>query len=353
MSEQPEKKKLKAFKPILMILLIFIAAAIWIGYGKYNYIFEPNVKNNSTAHILEVPTGTDYIGLKKILFDDEIINDSTSFNWVANFMKYKKVRPGRFEIKPGWNNRRLINFLKAGKQSTVKIVVNNERTVDEIAGKISKVLEPDSLEIISIFNDTAFLKRNGYTKETFISLFIPNTYDFYWNTKPKDFVERMVKEHDKFWAAKERKNKTVDLKMTPEEIYTLASIVEKETNQNHEKPTIAGVYLNRLEKGMLLQADPTVVFANMDFTIRRVLNKHLTKDSPFNTYLYAGLPPGPISTASIASIDAVLNHEDHNYIYFCAKPNNSGSHAFAKTLAGHNRNANKFRMWLSKRGIRK
>jgi len=353
MSELPEKKKSKAFKPILLILMIGIAVAAWFGYGKYNYIFEPNVSSNAANHILEVPTGTDYLGLKKILVEDGILKDSTSFDWVANFMKYKTVRPGRFEIKAGWNNRRLVNFLKAGKQSTVKVVVNNERTVEEIAGKISKVLELDSLEIISTFQDTAMLKRNGYTEETFISLFIPNTYDYYWNTKAKDLVERMLKENDKFWSTKERRKKAAALKMTPEEIYTLASIVEKETNQNKEKPTIAGVYLNRLEKGMLLQADPTVVFANQDFTIRRVLYKHLAKDSPYNTYLYAGLPPGPISTASIASIDAVLNHEDHKYIYFCAKPDNSGSHAFAKTLAGHNRNANKFRSWLSKRGIRK
>lgn len=353
MSEPKEKKKSKIFKPILFAILILLVVGGWFAHEKYNAIFEPNVSGEVSSHFLEVPTGTDYGTLKNLLYDQKIIIDSTSFDWVAQFMKYQTVRAGRYKISQGWNNRRLVNFLKSGKQSTVKVVVNNERTVEEIAGKISKVLELDSLAIISTFLDTNLLKQNGYNEETFISLFIPNTYDFYWNTKPEDLLERMLKENDKFWSAKERRNKAADLQLTPEEIYTLASIVEKETNQNKEKPTIAGVYLNRLEKGILLQADPTVVFANNDFTIRRVLNKHLAKDSPYNTYLYAGLPPGPISTASIASIDAVLNHEDHDYIFFCAKPDNSGTHAFAKTLAGHNVNANKFRRWLSKRGIRK
>ncbi len=352
-TEVTEKKKSKALKPILFMLLLLCTVAAWFAYGKYHAIFEPNVNTNSKTHILEVPTGTDYSELKKLLFDKQILKDSASFNWVATFMKYEKVRPGRFEIQSGWNNRRLVNHLKAGKQSTVKVVVNNERTVEEIAGKIAKVIEADSLSLISTFQDSTLLKQNGYTAETSISIFIPNTYDYYWNTKPADLLERMLKENEKFWSSNERKNKAADLQLSPEEIYTLASIVEKETNQNIEKPTIAGVYLNRLKKGMLLQADPTVVFANQDFTIRRVLNKHLTKDSPYNTYLYQGLPPGPISTASIASIDAVLNHESHDYIFFCAKPDNSGLHAFAKSLAGHNVNANKFRRWLSKRGIRK
>ena len=353
MPEETEKKKSRILKPVLLIILLLGAVGSWFAYDKYQEIFEPNVISSSTDHILEVPTGTDYTQLKKILFDNKIIRDSASFDWVATNMKYSKIRPGRFEIKRGWNNRRLVNHLKAGKQATVKVVVNNERTVEEIAGKVSKIIEADSSAIMATFHDTTLLKANGYNKETFISLFIPNTYDFYWNTKPEDLLERMLKENEKFWSAKDRKNKAADLKLTPEEIYTLASIVEKETNYVPEKPTIAGVYLNRLKKGMLLQADPTVVFANQDFSIRRVLNKHLTKDSPYNTYLYQGLPPGPISTASISSLDAVLNYKSHDYIFFCAKPDNSGSHAFAKTLAGHNVNANKFRRWLSKRGIRK
>lgn len=228
MSEKKEKKKSKALKPILLIILILLAFASWFAYEKYNAIFQANVNSNSRSHILIVPTGTTYPELKKNLFDNNIIIDSLSFDWVANFMNYEKVRAGRFEIKKGWNNRRLVNHLKAGKQSTVKVVVNNERTVEDIAGKIAKVIEPDSLAIINTFRDTNLLKQNGFVNETFISLFIPNTYDFYWNTQPEDLLDRMLKENDKFWSANERRNKAADLKLNPEEIYTLASIVEKE-----------------------------------------------------------------------------------------------------------------------------
>ena len=186
-----------------------------------------------------------------------------------------------------------------------------------------------------------------------MSIFIPNTYQVYWNISPTELIDRMKKESDKFWSDKNRMDKLAKLEMTKEEVYTLASIVEKETNYVPEKATVAGVYLNRLNKGIMLQADPTVVFANNDFKIRRVLNKHLEKDSPYNTYKYAGLPPGPIAIASISSIDAVLENKDHKFLYFCAVPDNSGQHAFAKTLSQHNANARKFQRWLNKQRIYK
>ncbi|HFB99774.1 MAG TPA: endolytic transglycosylase MltG, partial [Phaeodactylibacter sp.] len=204
---------------------------------------------------------------------------------------------------------------------------------------------------MQLAHNQEFINKLGFKKETLISLFIPNTYEFFWNTNAKQFFEKMKKEQGIFWKKNNREKKAADLNMTKAEVYTLASIVERETNQNDEKKRIAGVYLNRLKKGILLQADPTVVFATRDFAARRVLNRHINFDSPYNTYKYAGLPPGPISMASISSIDAVLNAEKHSYLYFCAKPDNSGHHAFAKTLAGHNRNANKFRNWLNKQRI--
>ena len=188
--------------------------------------------------------------------------------------------------------------------------------------------------------------------ETAMTAFIPNTYDFYWNTDAKTFFEKMWKENEVFWSKNNRLNKAKNLNLSKEEVYTLASIVEKETNQNDEKNRMAGVYVNRLKKGMRLQADPTVVFATRDFTTKRVLDKHTQFDSPYNTYMYAGLPPGPISMASISSIDGVLNAEDHDYLYFCAKGDGTGYHSFAKTLSGHNANARRYAQNLRKRGLR-
>ncbi len=340
------------WKLILGVVAVGLLGLGVFGYGKYQQIFEPNVPNTLENKIIEFPTGSTYQEMVNLLHQNGFLKDTVSFNWVAAQMKYKKanMRTGRFEIQANWSNRKLIQHLRNGKQATTKVVLTNERLPENVAAKVARFIEPDSLEMWQLFQDEKFLDEQGFSKETLMSVFIPNTYDFFWNTTPQKFFERMKKEHSKFWEKDDRLSKAKALDMTPEEVYTLASIVEKETNQNPEKARIAGVYMNRLKKGMLLQADPTCVFATRDFTARRVLNKHLEFDSPYNTYLYNGLPPGPISMASISSIDAVLNHEDHKYIYFCAKPDDSGYHAFARTLSAHNVNANKFRKWLRKRG---
>jgi len=269
-------------------------------------------------------------------------------------MKFKKpvMRAGQFKITPGSSNINLIRHLRSGKQTPVKVIINNERFVGEIISKVAPLLEPDSMDFMVLAEDPNYLSSLNYTPETFISMFIPNTYEFYWNSTPREFYERLKKENEKFWSKSNRLQKAENLGLNKEEVYTLGSIIQRETNSKPELPVIAGLYLNRLESGMLLQADPTVVFANKEFGLRRVLNKHLKKDSPYNTYMYKGLPPGPISMASIAAIDGVLNKAEHDYIFFCAKPDNSGTHAFAKTLAGHNANARKFHRWLNKRGIR-
>ena len=246
----------------------------------------------------------------------------------------------------------LIRHLRGGKQAPVGLVLTNQRLLEDVAAKAAGFIEADSATLMDLFLDEAYLDQIGYRREDLMTVFIPNTYEFFWNTTPKGFLERMIREHEAFWNKNNRKLKAEALGMTPQEVYTLASILEKETQQNSEKKRMAGVYLNRLEKGMLLQADPTAVFATRDFDTPRVTNYHTQYDSPYNTYLYTGLPPGPISMASIASIDAVLNAEDHEYIFFCARGDGSGLHAFAKTLAGHNRNAANYRQNLRKRGLR-
>lgn len=344
---------MSSLKKILLFVGLLIFGAAAFGFTKYQLIFSPNVPPTLVQNYLHVPTGTDYQGLKDILIRENFVQDSSSFDWVATLMKYHKnsIRAGRFEIQPSWNNRQLIQQLRTGKQASVNLVLNNERLISEVAGKISTFIEPDSLAILNALSSPEILDNLALSEETIMTIFIPNTYRVYWNMAPEEFIKRMVKERDKFWAKEGRESKRQKLEMSREEVYTLASIVEKETNYKPEKATVAGVYLNRIRKGMLLQADPTVVFANQDFTLRRVLNKHLAIDSPYNTYKNLGLPPGPIAMASISSIDAVLTNEEHKYIFFCAKADNSGQHAFAKKLSAHNSNARKFQKWLSKQGI--
>ena len=231
-------------------------------------------------------------------------------------------------------------------------MLTNERLPEEVAAKAARFVEADSTDFMALFTDEAYLREIGYTSETLMGAFIPNTYEVYWDISPRRFMSRMIREHDNFWNQNDRKAKAQKLGLTPEEVYTLASIVEKETLLDKEKPRIAGVYLNRLKKGMLLQADPTSVFARRDFDTPRVTDYHTKFDSPYNTYMYKGLPPGPISMASISSIDGVLNREAHDYLFFCAVGDGSGEHAFAKTLEGHNNNARRYRENLQARGLR-
>jgi UPF0755 protein len=340
-------------KKILISLIVVGAVAGFFLWGKYQAISSPNVPADLPNNIVEIPTNSTFLEVVKILLENGQIEDTVSFREVAELMKYKKttMRAGRYKIESGWSNRGLITHLRGGKQAPVKVVLNTGRFVEDIASKAAKTIEADSTDLAQLFHNQSIITSKGFSDETLMSLFIPNTYEFFWNTNAENFLEKMIREHGVFWKKNNREKKAASMNMSKEEVYTLASIIERETNANSEKPRIAGVYLNRLRKGMLLQADPTAVFATRDFTARRVLYKHIKFDSRYNTYKYAGLPPGPISIASISSIDAVLNSETHEYIYFCAKPDNSGLHAFAKTLTGHNRNANKFRSWLNQQRI--
>lgn len=288
--------------------------------------------------------------MKSELKAENILQNEQAFDIVSMLMQFTKPKPGLYELENGMSNRDLISLFRAGRQKALKLTFNNFRKVEDLIGYFGSQLESDSTSIAKHFLSEAVNTKYGVTRDNLMSLFIPNTYQIYWNTKPEKLVARLVQEREKFFD-EERMAKASKLELTKEEIYTLASIVQKETLVNSEKPRVAGVYINRLKRGQLLQADPTVVFANGDFELRRVLNKHLAIDSPYNTYKYEGLPPGPICMPDVSSIDAVLNYEKHKYLYFCASPDNSGRHLFAKTLIEHNRNADKYRAYLNKQRI--
>ncbi len=335
-------------------MVSILLGGLIIGFTIKDWVWGSNVKDNLSSYELFIPTGSKYDDVKAILADNDFLENFSSFDFVASAMKFKKskIKPGRYILKSGMNNRELISLLRSGKQTPVKITFNNVRTVNDLMGKISKYIEADSASLVKTVLDSSVLDKWGYSENTILSMFIPNTYEFFWNTDAMKFLNRMKLEHDKFWNKDNRKIKAVALDLNEKEVFTLASIVQKETLANDEKPKVASVYLNRLKRGLLLQADPTVVFATGQFDLKRVLNKHLKYDSPYNTYMYAGLPPGPICMPDVSSIDAVLNADETNYLYFCAKPDGSGYHAFAKNLKQHNKNANKYRRWLNNRRIK-
>ncbi|MBK7410726.1 MAG: endolytic transglycosylase MltG [Saprospirales bacterium] len=335
---------------LLWFLTLLIFIILFLGSRYYNIYFKPVVPEGLEDYFVEIPTGSTPEEVENLLVNQGVVTDLAGFRAAADQMKYYRdpMRAGRYEVKANWNHIELIRHLRGGKQSPVMVVLTNERLLENVAAKVGRFIEPDSATLLQAFLDMDRIGPMGYTPETLMSLFIPNSYEFFWNTSPEKFLERMVAEHDRFWSKDMRKEKAAQWGLTPTEVYTLASIVEKETNQNVEKRRIAGVYLNRLRIGMRLQADPTCVFATRDFETTRVLNYHKEFDSPYNTYIYAGLPPGPIAMASIASIDAVLNAEKHDYIFFCAVGDNSGLHQFAETLAGHNQNVNRYKANLRK-----
>ncbi len=348
-----ENRKKSPLKIIVAILAIVLAGGAYFGWDYVKAMYFPSVPETLESRYVCIPTGANFEKVVSILKQGKFIKDEVNFRWLAGQMKYKKevMRAGRFEVEPGWTNRQLIQHLRNGEQAPVALILNNERLAEEIAGVVSKTIEADSLSLLTAFRDDAYLKSLGYNRDNLLSAFIPNTYQMYWNTDAKGFVAKMIKEHDAFWAKNDRRQKAQKLGLTETQVYILASIVERETNHDPEKPTIAGVYLNRLKINMLLQADPTCVFATRDFATRRVTEYHTTFDSPYNTYKYKGLPPGPISMAGIPSIDAVLNREEHKYLYFCAKPDESGTHAFAETFSAHLVNADRFQAWMRTKGL--
>ena len=332
---------------ISIVAILIVIAALFIP-REIHYRLSSAIDKDG---ILLVPTGSSYTQLVDSLSDKGFLRNLNMFMRQALARDLENsFKSGRYVLKKGMTYSSLINMLRSGRQTPVNVTFNNIRTLDRLAGNISKRLEPDSIALVNTFTNDSIIASYGYVPETFISMFIPNTYEFYWNTSPTRFLERMKKESDKFWSS--RNDAVSKTGLSKEEVMTLASIVYEETKLKSEMARIAGVYMNRLRKNMPLQADPTVKFAVGDFSLKRVLNKHLKVDSPYNTYINLGLPPGPICMPSIDAINAVLNYEHHDYLYFCAKADLSGSHAFAKTLSEHNRNAQAYYNAINRLGIR-
>ena len=304
---------------------------------------------------VQIPTGSNYTNVEKLL--SPYIKSKTNFEYIAKIRSYKQnVKPGRFLIKKGMNAYQIITALRLN--IPVKLSFNNQERIENLCERLSTQIEPNKTELYNALFDSVFIVKNGFTKDNVLAMFLPNTYEVYWNISPEKFRIKMLKEYQLFWT-KERLLKARSLNLTPIQIITLASIVHKESVRKSERPTIAGVYLNRLKKGILLQADPTVIYAiklsenNFNKVIKRVLNKDLVLQSPYNTYQNQGLPPGPIAMPDIDAIDAVLNAKTHNYIYFCASVEKFGYHVFAVTLSEHLQNAKKYTNWLNQQGTKR
>lgn len=342
------KSKLMLFPKVGKFIIIFFAFALIVAglraYQLYSYIFMENVKSEKAFIIRE---GTNFNQIINLLEENDIVLNYKAFKWVSKKKNYANlIKPGRYLFKKGMNTNQMVNMLRAGEQAPLNVTFNNIRFKEELAGKISHYIQADSLSLLMLFDDYAKIESYGFTPETYKAMFIPNTYRFYWTTTANQFADRMKQEYDRFWNSV-RKEKAEKLDLTPVQVATLASIVQEETAKTDEMERIAGVYMNRLKRGMLLQADPTVKYAAGDFTLRRILNVHLEIDSPYNTYKYAGLPPAPINFPEVTAIDAVLNFEKHDFLYMVAREDFSGYHNFSRTLAEHNRNAAKYHQALN------
>ncbi|MGI6320001.1 MAG: endolytic transglycosylase MltG [Bacteroidales bacterium] len=333
------------------ILALVLFASISLATAWY-YIFKPNVKIETETFIY-IPTGSTYEDVIDTLKSNNIVNNYSTFEFIAKKKSYhNKIKSGKYSIKPKLNNNNLVNLLRSGNQMPVYIQFNSIRTAEQLAGRIGGQIEADSLSIIQLLNDSSFIASRGFNFHHRISMFIPNTYEIWWDTSAEKLFDKMHSEYEKFWN-EERLKKAENIGFSPLEVITLASIVDQETSKNDEKNRVAGVYLNRIRIGMPLQADPTLIYAAGDFSIRRVLNHHKEIDSPYNTYMYTGLPPGPICIPTISGIDAVLNAENHNYIFFCAREDFSGYHNFAVSYNEHLVNARRYQAELNRRNIRK
>ena len=336
---------------IAIFLVVFTMMLSSFAFYTYQIIYTPNVLIEGQPTKITIPHGMSFGEFQTQLSKSRIVNDAVSFGFLSKLKELdKNLKPGMYQLQPDMTNVELINLLRSGAQTPVNLTFSNARLLSQLPKKLAQNLETDSAQMASIVLSDTTAAHYGFKANTFISMFIPNTYQVYWTDSPKMILDRMKREYDAFWT-EERLQKAKNLNLTPVEVSTLASIVQGETNKMDEAPTVAGVYINRLQRDIALQADPTLVFAMGDFTIRRILNKDKEFESPYNTYKYRGLPPGPINMPSIAALDAVLNYQEHSYLYFCAKEDFSGYHVFAKTLVEHNRNARKFQRALNKERI--
>lgn len=343
---------------IKRILLIIVAISIIAGgifaYSIYDSIFSDNTAFTNERANLYLPIGASF---EEVLIElQPLLKDIETFKKVAEKKGYDtNVRPGHYILKKGMSNNAIVNTIRV-KNVPVKVAFNNQERLEDLAGRIATQVEADSLSLIKAMLDTDFLRAHDFNLNTALTMYIPNSYEFFWNTSAKDFRARMLSEYKRFWN-QERLEKAARLKLSPQEVYTLASIVQKETAKVDERPRVAGVYLNRLREGIKLDADPTVIYAvkkeknDWDMVIKRVLYKDLETDSPYNTYRNRGIPPGPIFMPDVTAIDAVLNPEKHDYYYFVANVEKFGYHKFAKTLSQHNANSAAYRKWISQQGV--
>ena len=339
-------KYLKVIIPVSILSLVFI-----IDY--YNKFYKPNTSFEDESIFLYVMEDD------SLAFRDSIskyIKSEKTFYKAAEKLDYlENQKTGRYKISKDIGNNDIVNSLKFNN-TPVNVIFNNQERIENLAGRVSKQIYEDSASLVKAFKDKNFLSLNSFNNDNVLSMLIPNSYEVYWNVKPEDFRDKMLTEYNKFWN-QQRTKKAEQLGLSKLEVISLASIVQKESIKVDERPTIAGVYINRLKKRMRLQADPTVIYSikdyykNFDTIIRRVLYRDLRLNSRYNTYRINGLPPGPIAMPDISAIDAVLDYEKHNYIFFVADPYNRGYHLFARNLSEHNRNKRVYTRWLNSRGI--
>lgn len=335
--------------PKVKLAIFLIGSMLLISFSFYAYqiVYIPNVLVDQNDRLIEIKSGTTYRGLLEELGKEQVVHDMVSFSFLARLKDYdKKIRPGRYMLRRNMTNLAAINALLGGRNESVNVTFTNVRLLSELGEKITKNTGVTPEEFDEALTKFIATNQEGFTKDNVLSMFIPNTYQVYYNVVPDELIERLHNEYLVFWND-ERKAKAREIGLTPIEVSILASIVQAEVVKQDEAPVIAGLYINRLKKEIPLQADPTLVYALGDFTIKRVLNEHKEIESPYNTYKYAGLPPGPINMPQITNIDAVLDYQKNNYIYMCAKEDFSGYHNFATNLSEHNRNAERYQRALA------
>jgi UPF0755 protein len=330
------------------LLALIILGGILLFFKTVNNV---TIRGEGGVAEIKIRTGADYNEVLDSLNSRIVIKNKWLFNKIAEKKKYTSaIKAGRYHLSDKMSYLNIINVLRSGTQIPVRVTFNNVRTIFDLAGKVGGQIEADSSEIADFLKDESKYRADGFSRETVISVFIPDTYELWWNTSAETLYKRMLKEYASFWN-EERRRKAAEIKLTPIEVTTLASIIDEETTILSEKPKIAGVYLNRLSRKIKLDADPTIKFALNDFSLTRVLSKHLLVDSPYNTYKHAGLPPGPIACPTISTIDAVLSAEKNDYLFFVAKPDFSGYNNYSKTLTEHSRFAAQYQKELDKRKI--
>jgi len=340
-------------KRLLFAGMIMSAVVVGLcGAAVYYILYHPNFIISETKYIYIYEDHKDFESLCQFLQDSAGCRCVQLFKILADYRKYpENMKSGLYAIDPDMSNHALLNRLRLGQQTPVRIMFNNIRQTGDLADRLTEQLMISEDRIRSLLEDEKYCKSLGFNTATIKTMFIPNTYEVYWNIPAEKLIERMKREYDLFWN-ESRRNKAKELQLSPVEVSILASIVEEETAMPDEYPVVAGLYINRLYKGMKLEADPTIKYALGDFTLRRILYKHLEVASPYNTYLHTGLPPGPLRIPSISCIDAVLNYTKHHYLFMCAKDDFSGRHNFAVTHSEHARNAQKYQAELNRRGIR-